>query len=173
MGDVLTHRQEHLSLNRPDFTRRGKEIMIINETDASNQQMQVINRFFAAYDAYDIEGMLSLHTDDAIWTWIDPGKNLPIFGPEGKLIATGKQEIRKFFEMDRGEYGFTGYILWSDVQGETVNAIELWHNDSARAISVPLITKSCYRFRGDKIGEWTWIPSPESTRRSVAAGGKP
>jgi len=73
--------------------------------------------------------------------------------------------------MDRGQYGFTGHILWSEVQGKTVTAIELWHNERARAISVPLITKSRCCFRGDKIAEWTWVPSPESTRRFVAAGG--
>jgi len=38
--------------------------MVINDIDASDEQsqMQVINRLFAAYDAYDVEGMLSLHT---------------------------------------------------------------------------------------------------------------
>jgi ketosteroid isomerase-like protein len=147
--------------------------MVINDIDALDEQsqMQVINKLFAAYDAYDVEGMLSLHTDDVVWTWIDPGKNIPSFGPEGKLIAKGKEEIRKFFELDRGKRGYTGYILWSEVQGNTVNAIELWHNELGRSIGVPLITKSCYRFRGAKIAEWTWVPSPESTRGLVAGGG--
>jgi len=56
-------------------------MMVIHETgDSSEQpQMQVTNRLFAAYDAYDIEGMLALHTDDAVWTWIDPGKNIPLW----------------------------------------------------------------------------------------------
>ena len=149
--------------------------MVTYETDASDEQsqMQAVNRLFVAYDDYDVEGMLALHADDAVWTWIDPGKNIPEFGPEGKLIATGKQEIRKFFELDRGQKGYTGYILWSEVHGNTVTTIELWHNERTRTISVPLIAKSSYRLRGDKIAEWTWIPSPESTRRFVAAGGKP
>jgi ketosteroid isomerase-like protein len=147
--------------------------MVINDIDALDEQsqMQVINRLFAAYDAYDVEAFLSLYTDDAVWTWIDPGKNIRWLGPEGKLIAKGKEEIRKYFELDRGQLGYTGYILWSEAQGNTVNAIELWHNERGRAIGVPLICKSCYRFRGDKIAEWTWVPSPESTRRLVAGGG--
>lgn len=149
-------------------------MMDINEGLAPDEQavMQLISRFFAAYDSYDIEGMLSLHTDDVVWTWIDPGKNIPAFGPEGKVVGTGKQEIRKFFEMDRGAAGFTGYILWSEVQGDTVDTVEIWQNDMARAVNVPLITKSRYRLRGDKIAEWTWITSPESTRRFAAAAAK-
>ena len=146
-----------------DVLTRGKE-------DAQTP-MQVMSRFFAAYDNYDIEGMLSLHTDDALWTWIDPAKKIPQFGPDGKLTGAGKEGIRKLFEMDRGRGGFTGYILFSEVQGDTVSTIEIWENKGTREVGVPFITKSRYRLSGDKIAEWTWVVSPESTRRRFAAPG--
>ncbi|MBW7881020.1 MAG: nuclear transport factor 2 family protein, partial [Caldilineaceae bacterium] len=78
--------------------------------------MSVLDQFFAAYETYDIDKMLALQTDDVVWTWIDPGKNFPDLGPEGRLVATGKDEIQAMFEYDRSA-GFGGYILWSDVQG--------------------------------------------------------
>jgi hypothetical protein len=69
-GGILHDRQEHLSLpNDTDFSGRIKEIMmVINDRDVSDErtQMEVISRFFAAYDVYDVEGMWSLHTDDAV-----------------------------------------------------------------------------------------------------------
>jgi len=42
--------------------------MVIKDRDVSDEQtqMEVISRFFAAYDVYDVEGMWSLHTDDAV-----------------------------------------------------------------------------------------------------------
>ena len=51
---------------------------------AEEAVMQTMDLFFEAYRIYDMDKMLSLHTDDTVWTWIDPGKNLPILGPEGK-----------------------------------------------------------------------------------------
>ena len=63
--------------------------MVINDIDALDEQsqMQVINKLFAAYDAYDVEGMLSLHTDDVVWTWIDPGKNIPSFAASSTKLG--------------------------------------------------------------------------------------
>jgi ketosteroid isomerase-like protein len=130
-----------------------------------------MSRFFAAYDTYDIQGMLSLHTDDAVWTWVDPGKHFK-WGPEGKLVGKGKEGIRKLFEMDRGKFGFTGYILWSDISGDTVETIEIWQNELSRKAAIPVIAKSRYRFLGDKIAEWTFIVSPESSRRWMEAATK-
>ena len=132
--------------------------------------MRVIDQFLEAYRTYDMDTMLSLHTDDAVWTWIDPGKNLPLFGPEGKWVGTGKNEIRAMFELDRGTYGFSGYILWSDVNGHTVKATELWENDYSHQIDVPLITQSTYKLRQGKIAEWTWIVSPVSSWRFMNPG---
>ena len=137
-----------------------------------HRSMQVINRFVGAYNSYDIDAMLGLQTDDVTWTWIDPGKKFPQFGPEGKIVGTGKKEIRKLFDMDRGELGFNGYILFSELQGNAVSTIELWQNDITRAVGVPLVTKSLYRLRGDKIAEWTWVVSPESSTRLMAAAAK-
>ena len=137
-----------------------------------HRSMQVINRFVGAYNSYDIDTMLGLQTDDVTWTWIDPGKKFPQFGPEGKIVGTGKQEIRKLFDMDRGELGFNGCILFSELQGNALSTIELWQNDITRAVGVPLVTKSLYRLRGDKIAEWTWVVSPESSTRFMAAAAK-
>jgi hypothetical protein len=127
--------------------------------------MAVIDQFFEAYRAFDVDKMLSLHTDDAVWTWIDSGKNFSAFGPTGKWVGTGKDEIRAMFEMDRGAWGFSGYIVWSDVNGHTVKATELWENDYSHQIDVPLITQSTYKLRQGKLAEWTWIVSPVSSWR--------
>ena len=91
--------------------------------------MAVMNQFFEAYRVYDMDKILSLHTNDAVWTWIDPGKNFPAFGAEGIWVGTGKDEIAEMFKFDRGEGGFTGYILWSQVQGNTIKTTELWESD--------------------------------------------
>ena len=127
--------------------------------------MDMMEQFFEAYRVYDIDKMLLLHTDDAVWTWIDPGKNFPRFGPEGRWVGTGKDEIRVMFEYDRGEAGFSGYMVWSDVQGNRVTATELWESDWTHTIDVPLITESTYMLRDGKIAEWVWTVSPESSRR--------
>lgn len=127
--------------------------------------MGVIDQFFEAYKTYDTDKLLSLHTDDAVWTWIDPGKNFTDFGPEGKWIGTGKDEIRTMFDADRGEGGFTGYILWSDVQGNRVTATELWESDYTRAIDAPLVTQSTYTLRDGMIADWVWTASPQSSWR--------
>ena len=135
---------------------------------AEEAVMQTMDLFFEAYRMYDMDKMLSLHTDDAVWTWIDPGKNLPILGPEGKWSGTGKDEIRAMFELDRGQYGFSGYIVWSSVDGDTVAATELWESDYAHEIDVPLITQSTYKLRDGKIAEWVWSVSPESSGRFMS-----
>jgi len=140
------------------------------QAGAQNQgMMDIMSKFFVAYNTYDIDGVMSLHTDDVVWTWIDPGKNFPNFGPEGKLVGKGKQEIKKLFDEDRKALGFTGYILWSEIKGDTVETIEIWQNDLSRKAAIPVITKSQYRFLGNKIAEWTWITSPESSRRFMEA----
>lgn len=126
---------------------------------------QVMDEFFAAYRANDVDKLLALHTDDATWTWIDPAKKFPVFGAEGKWVETGKDGIRKMFKFDRGEGGFTGYMLWSEVQGNTVKATELWESDYSHQIDVPLITQSTYTLRDGKIAEWLWVVSPESSTR--------
>ena len=148
--------------------------MGINDVCIPNEHpsMQIINQFVAAYNSYDTNAMLALHTDDAIWTWIDPGKNFDWFGPEGKIVGTGKHGIQKLFDKDRGEYGFKGWILFSELQGNDVNTIELWENDTTRAFGVPMVTRSLYRLRGNKIAEWTWVVSPESSTRLAAAVAK-
>lgn len=153
---------------------KKEKIMSINDVLIPNEHpsMQIINQFITAYNSYDINAMLALHTDDAIWTWIDPGKNFPQLGPEGKIVGIEKHEIRKLFDWDRGENGFTGWIVFSELQGDAVSTIELWQNDDTRAIGVPLVTKSLYRLRGDKIAEWIWILSPESSARFMAAIAK-
>ena len=38
---------------------------------AEEAAMNVMDQFFEAYRTYDMDKMLSLHTDDAVWTWID------------------------------------------------------------------------------------------------------
>ena len=134
---------------------------------ANEAAMGVIEDFLGAYEAYDVDRMLALHTDDATWTWIDPGKNFPDFGPEGKLVGSGKEAIQAMFDTDRGELGMVGYILFADVQGDTVNATELWENDYTRAIDTPLITQSTYKVRNGKVAEWVWTVSPESSRRMM------
>jgi hypothetical protein len=153
---------------------KKEKIMGINDVRIPDEHpsMQIINQFVAAYNSYDTNVMLALHTDDAIWTWIDPGKNFPWFGPKGKLVGTGKQEIRKLFDKDRGEYGYNGWILFSELKGNAVSTIELWQNDTTRALGLPLVTKSLYRLRGDKIAEWTWVVSPETSARLVGAVAK-
>lgn len=127
--------------------------------------MAVMNQFFEAYRVYDMDKMLSLYTDDAVWTWIDPGKNFPAFGAEGIWVGTGKAEIAEMFEFDRGEGGFIGYILWSQVQGNTIKTTELWESDYSHEIDVPLITQSIYTLREGKISDWHWTVSPESSTR--------
>ena len=134
---------------------------------ANEAAMGVIEEFLDAYEAYDVDKMLALHTDDAAWTWIDPGKNFPDFGPEGKLVGNGKDEIQAMFDTDRGELGMVGYILFADVQGDTVTATELWENDYTREIDTPLITRSTYKLRDGKIAAWEWIVSPESSWRMM------
>ena len=52
-----------------------------------HRSMQVINRFVAAYNSYDIDAMLGLQTDDVTWTWIDPGKNFPVFSQRVRSSA--------------------------------------------------------------------------------------
>jgi steroid delta-isomerase-like uncharacterized protein len=141
---------------------------MVPETEAQETQeatMGVVEQLFEAYEDYDREKILSLHTDDAVWTWIDPGKNFPVFGPEGRQVGVGKEAILAMFDSDRGELGFAGYILFSEAQGATVRATEFWANDYARAICVPLITQSTYRLRDGKIAEWEWIVSPASSWR--------
>lgn len=135
---------------------------------AKEAAMKVMDQFFDAYRTYDMNKMLSLHTDDAVWTWIDPGKSLPVLGPEGKLVGTGKDGIRAMFDLDRGQYGFSGYIVWSVVDGDTVTATELWDSDYAHEIDVPLITQSTYKLRDGKIAEWVWTVSAESSRRFMS-----
>jgi steroid delta-isomerase-like uncharacterized protein len=132
---------------------------------AKETAMKVMDQFFDAYRTYDMNKMLSLHTDDVVWTWIDSGKSLPVLGPEGKLVGTGKDGIRAMFDLDRGQYGFSGYIVWSSADGDTVTATELWDSDYAHEIDVPLITQSTYKLRDGKIAEWVWTVSPESSRR--------
>ncbi len=145
--------------------------MNINNISISNEHplMQIINQFINLYNMYDTNSMLALHTEDAIWTWIDPGNNFSWFGHEGKVVCKGKQEIRKLFDYDRGELGFTGLILFSELQGNAVSTIELWQNDTTHAFELPLVTKSLYRFHEDKISEWTWIVSPVTTTQLMAA----
>ncbi len=71
--------------------------------------------------------------------------------------------------MDRGEGGYTGWILFSELQGNDVSTIEMWQSDLTRAFALPLVTKSLYRFRGARIVEWTWVVSPEITARLAEA----
>jgi len=127
--------------------------------------MDVMDQFFEAYRVYDMDKMLSLQTDDVVWTWIDPGKNFTDFGPEGKMVGTGKDEVRAMFDFDRGGAGFSGYMVWSEVQGNRVIATELWESDWTHEIDAPLITKSTYTLRDDKIATWVWTVSPESSWR--------
>jgi hypothetical protein len=82
--------------------------------------MEVMAQFYEAYRTYDTDLLLSLHTDDAVWTWIDEGKNFPNFGPEGIWVGTGKDEIRAMFDFDRGAQGFSGYSVWMKVSGNNV-----------------------------------------------------
>ena len=138
----------------------------------NHPSMQTINQFIAAYNSYDTSAMQALQTDDAVWTWIDAGKNIPLFGPEGRIVGTGRQEIQKMFDRDSGEYGYQGWIVFSELQGDAVSTIELWQNDVTRSLGVPLVTKSLYCLRGDKIVKWIWVLSPESSARLVAAGAK-
>ena len=134
---------------------------------ADDAAMGVTEQFLKAYEAYGVDTMLALHTDDATWTWIDPGKNFTEFGPEGKLVGNGKDAIKAMFDTDRGELGMVGYILFSDVQGDKVRTTELWENDYTRAIYTPLITQSTYWVRDGKIAAWEWIVSPESSQRMM------
>lgn len=127
------------------------------------EAMEVMNQFFEAYRLYDVDMMLSLQTDDVVWTWIDPGKNF--WPPEGVRAGTGKDEIRAMFDEDRGQGGVTGYILWADVKGKTVSTTELWESEFTKAIDAPMITRSTYLLRDGKIAEWEWIVSPESSFR--------
>ncbi len=127
--------------------------------------MEVMAQFYEAYRAYDTELLLSLHTEDAVWTWIDEGKNFPNFGPEGIWVGTGADEIRAMFDFDRGESGITGYSLWIDVNGNNVKATEVWESAYTHAIDVPLIAQSTYRLSHGKISEWTWRVSAESSSR--------
>lgn len=129
--------------------------------------MDVLEQFFEAYREYDVDKMLALHTEDAVWTWIDPAQRFPHFGPEGRWVGAGKDEIRAMFEFDRGEAGFSGYMVWWEVQGDTVTATELWASDYAYQIRVPLVTRSTYTLRDGKIVAWEWTVSPESSRRFV------
>jgi len=135
------------------------------EQPSEKAAMQVMDEFFAAYRANDIDKLLALHTDDAVWTWIDPGKNFAAFGAEGKWVETGKDGIRKMFKFDRGEGGFTGYMLWSVVNGNTVKATELWESDYSHQIDVPLISESTYTLRNGKIAARLWVVSAESSKR--------
>ena len=50
---------------------------------AEEAALGVVDQFLQAYEAYDTDKLLSLHTDDAVWTWIDPGKNFPDFAQRG------------------------------------------------------------------------------------------
>lgn len=127
--------------------------------------MDVIDQFFAAYETYDTDKLLALHTDDAVWTWIDEGKNFPNFGPEGIWIGTGREEIGAMFDFDRGESGITGYILWADVSGNNVKTVEVWESAYSHAIDVPLIARSTYKLNQGKITEWEWRVSAESSGR--------
>ncbi len=144
--------------------------MGINDVSIPNEHpsMQIIHQFIEAYNSNDINGLLALHTEDAIWIWIDPGKNVRDWGPEGKAVGMGKEEIRKMFDMDRGEGGYTGWILFSELQGNDVSTIELWQSDLTRTFGLPLVTRCLYRFQGDRIVEWTWVVSPEITSRLAA-----
>lgn len=138
-----------------------------NADEAAAAAQQVMAQFYQAYNDYDMDAMLALHTDDAVWTWIDEGKNFAEFGPEGKLIGPTKEAIAAMFTSDRGEGGFTGYPLWTSVQGDTVTAVELWNNDYGRAIDAPLIVRSTYTLRDGKIANWIWRVAAESSRRMM------
>jgi predicted ester cyclase len=127
--------------------------------------MAVIDQFFKAYEDYDVDTLLSLHTDDATWTWIDPGKNFPDFGPEGIMAGKGKAEIAAMFKYNRGDNGFTGYPVWTTVHGNTVEITGQWNNDYGREIGVPLVAHATFRLRQGKIYDWVWTCSPESSRR--------
>lgn len=135
--------------------------------EAEKAALEVMDQFYKAYDDYDMDAMLALHTDNAVWTWIDEGKNFPDFGPEGKLVGPGKEAIGAMFTSDRGEGGFTGYPLWTSVEGDTVEAVELWNNDYGRAIDAPLIVRSTYTLREGKIADWVWSLAAESSRRMM------
>ncbi len=135
------------------------------DESAQKAAMEVMDQFFEAYRTYDTEKMLSLQTDDAVWTWIDPGKNFPDFGPEGILVGTGQDEIQAMFEYDRGAAGMSGYMVWSDVRGNQVTATEIWESDWTKEIDSPLVTESTYTLRDGKIAEWIWTVSPESSWR--------
>ena len=60
------------------------------------------------------------------------------------MVGTGKDEIQAMFAMNRGDYGYTGYPLWSTVQGDTVTITGLWNNDFGREIGVPLIAHATF-----------------------------
>lgn len=143
-----------------------REYMEASEKEAA---MAVMDQFYEAWNAYDVESMLALQTDDAVWTLVDPGKYHPALGPEGKRVGSSNDEIRAMFDLHRRELGATGYALWTEVDGDTVRATELWESDYTHEIDVPIISRSSYVLRDGKIAEWVWSCSPESTRRLIGA----
>jgi hypothetical protein len=93
-------------LNSASFRRFLLDLQLPVERFFMIAVVQVLDQFFEAYRTYDMEMMLSLQTDGVVWIWIDPGKNFPQFGPEGRWVGTGKDAIRAMFELDRGSLGF-------------------------------------------------------------------
>lgn len=106
---------------------------------ADDAAIEVIDQFLEAYESYDMEKLLALHADDAVWTWLDSGKNFPDFGPDGVLIGSGKDAIQAMFENLRA-----GFPDWTCTVEDML------------AASDKVVVR--YFCSGTHTGEWNGLP---------------
>ena len=61
---------------------------------AEVEAIAVMDQFFEAYKTYDMDKMLALHTDDAVWTWIDRVKTSRTLVRKAKWLELAKTRFR-------------------------------------------------------------------------------
>ena len=118
--------------------------------------LSIVNAWFEALNAGDIDAALSYLADDAVVTMVPPATP----GDDG--IFTGKEEIRGWYE---GLVAAEGVASLSDcqVEGETVACIDTYTDNGLQAMGVDFIEGPLVLIvREGKIQSYTFTMSPES-----------
>ena len=118
--------------------------------------LSIVNAWFDALNAGDVDAALSYLADDAVVTMVPPGTP----GDDG--IFTGKEEIRGWYE---GLVAAKGVATLSDcqVEGESVTCIDTYTDDGLQAMGVDSIEgELALIVREGKIQSYTFTMSPES-----------
>jgi ketosteroid isomerase-like protein len=118
--------------------------------------LSVVDAWFDALNAGDVDAALSYLADDAVVVMVPPGTP----GDDG--IFTGKEEVRGWYE---GLVGAKGVATLRDcqVEGESVTCIDTYTDDGLQAMGVDSIEgELALIVRDGKIQSYTFTMSPES-----------